>query len=271
VTNPYPAALAVLQADVDLCRARSEEAQMNLERARRLYAQGLSPRSDLDAVQTRASTLAIELAGAREKLEAALIEHRRRHTNTATDMSVARSDVGAEKLQISKLGSELKSTREIIGTLEDRRALLKRKQSQFNLTALRGGTVFGEELPRLVGQYFQKGAEICRVADTKQLQVRILVPEREIGDLRVSLPVRLKALSFPDQLFRGVVSKIGGESELDEHQQATYRVELTIDNKDGLLRPGMTAFARIDFGRQPVGRILLHKIKQVLRPEMWML
>ena len=34
---------------------------------------------------------------------------------------------------------------------------------------------------------------------------------------------------------------------------------------------GMTAFARIDFGRQMIGRILLHKIKQALRPELWML
>jgi hypothetical protein len=33
----------------------------------------------------------------------------------------------------------------------------------------------------------------------------------------------------------------------------------------------MTAYARIDFDRRMVGRILLHKIKQTLRPELWML
>jgi hypothetical protein len=33
----------------------------------------------------------------------------------------------------------------------------------------------------------------------------------------------------------------------------------------------MTAFARIDFGRQMIGQILLHKTKQALRPELWML
>jgi putative peptide zinc metalloprotease protein len=271
VSSPFPAAIAVLQADVDLRRARLEEAQTNLERARRLYSQGLTPRSELDTVETRASTLSIELNAAREKLEAALIEHRRKHTSTATEMNLARSDAGAEKLQIGKLSGELRSMREIISTLEDKRALLRRKQAQFELLTPRQGTVFGEELPRLVGQYFQKGAEICRVAETNQLLVRILVPEREIGDVRVGLPVRLKARSFPDTIFRGVVSRISGESELDEHNQATYRVELTIENKDSLLRPGMTAFARIDFGREAIGRILLHKLKQALRPELWML
>jgi hypothetical protein len=33
----------------------------------------------------------------------------------------------------------------------------------------------------------------------------------------------------------------------------------------------MTAFARIDFGRRMIGRILLHKLRQALRPELWMI
>ena len=271
VTKSYPAAIAVLQANVDLRQAQLKEANTQLERARKLYAQGIMPRSELDTAETKASTLAIELAGAREQLEAALVEHGRKHTSTTTEVGLARSDVGAERLQIEKLGSELRGVRNLITTLENRRDLLERKHAQFDLVTTREGTVFGEELPRMTGQYFQKGAEICRIANTRQLLLRIQVPEREIGDVRVGYPVRLKARSFPDHIFRGVVSKIGGESEQDQYNQATYRVELTIENGDGLLRPGMTAFARIDFGRQMIGRILLHKIKQALRPELWML
>jgi multidrug efflux pump subunit AcrA (membrane-fusion protein) len=102
------------------------------------------------------------------------------------------------------------------------------------------------------------------------LLVRIQVPEREIGDARVGEPVRLKTRAFPDQTFHGVVSKIGGESEPDEHGQPTYRVELTVENSEGWLRPGMTAFARIEYDRRTIGWILLHKIRQALRPELWM-
>jgi hypothetical protein len=56
-----------------------------------------------------------------------------------------------------------------------------------------------------------------------------------------------------------------------QNQQSNYRVELMIENVDGLLRPGMTAYARIEFDRQMVGRILPHKIKRALRPELWLL
>jgi multidrug resistance efflux pump len=186
-------------------------------------------------------------------------------------MSLANSDLSAERLQIAKLGGELNAAREVIATLEARRSLLQKKRARFELVTSRAGAVFGEELPRQVGTYFQKGAEICRVADTRQLLLRVNVPEREIGDVRAGHPVRLKVRAFPDRAFRGVVSKIAGESEPDQNGQASYRVELTIENADGALRPGMTAFARIDFDRRMVGSILLRKIKQALRPELWML
>jgi hypothetical protein len=147
---------------------------------------------------------------------------------------------------------------------------LQRKRAQFELTTARAGWVFGEELPRSIGQFFVKGAEICRVADTRQLLLRIQVPEREIADVRVGLPVRLKVRALPDQTFLGTVSKLGSESERDELQQPVWRVELTIENQAGLLRPGMTAFARVDYGRQPLGQVLAHKLRQGLRPELWL-
>jgi hypothetical protein len=266
-----PAALAVLEAEVDARRAEVDEATSQRARVRQLQAQGIMPRSELDAAEARAATLAGTLAAARERLDAALIEHRRKHVSTTTEVNVARSDLSAERMQIAKLGGELAGMRELIRTLESRRDLLGRKRSQFELVTPRAGAIFGEELPRMAGQYFQKGAEICRIADTRQLLLRIQVPEREIGDVRAGHPVRLKTRTFPDRVFHGVVSKIGGESEQDQYGQATYRVELTIENGEGLLRPGMTAFARIDFDRRMVGSILVHKIKQALRPELWML
>ncbi|HKQ77059.1 MAG TPA: efflux RND transporter periplasmic adaptor subunit, partial [Blastocatellia bacterium] len=267
----YPAAFAALQSDVDLRRARLEEARLQLDRARKLHTQGMMARSELDAAETRASTLAIDLFAARDRFEGALIEHRRKHTSVNTEMQLARSDASAAALQVEKLSGELRSMREVIRTLEDRRDLLLRRHAQFQLTTPRAGVVFGEDLPRSLGRHFQKGAEICRVADTRQLLVRIQVSEREIGDVRVGRPARLKVRAYPDHIFRGEVSKIGGESELDQNQQATYRVELMIENTDGRLRPGMTSYARIEFDRQMVWRILLRKIKQALRPELWML
>jgi putative peptide zinc metalloprotease protein len=267
----YPASIAVLQSEADLRQARFSEAALQLDRTRRLYAQGLAPRSELEKAETIASTLAIEGAAARQRMEAFLIEHRRRHAGLATEAQLARSDVGAERLQALKLNGELRAVSALISTLTGRRDLLRRRLAQFALVTPGAGAVFGEELPRMVGQYFPKGAEICRVADTSQLLARIRASEREIGDVRVGNPVRLKVGAYPDNVFSGRVAKIGGESETDQNNQPIYRVELVIENTENLLRPGMTAFARIDFGRRMIGAILLHKLKQALRPELWMI
>jgi putative peptide zinc metalloprotease protein len=271
VAARYPAALAALQSETELRRAKLAEANLKLSRARQLYAQGLVARSELDAAETWATTSAHEMAAARDRFDAALVEHRRKHSHTATEMQVARTERGAAVSQVEKLEGELRSMRGLLGTLETRLALLQRKQAQFALLTPRAGTVFGEELPRQVGQYFQKGQEICRIADTRQLLLRVQVPDREIGDVRVGHPVRLKVRALPGQTFHGTVSKIGSESERDENQQVVWRVELTIENQESSLRPGMTAFARIDYGRQALGRILAHKLVQALRPELWLL
>ena len=89
----------------------------------------------------------------------------------------------------------------LISTLTVRRDLLRGRLEQFELVTPRAGAVFGEELPRLVGQYFPKGAEICRVADTRRLLARIQASEREIGDVRVGHPVRLKVGAYPTMSF----------------------------------------------------------------------
>jgi len=72
-------------------------------------------------------------------------------------MNVARSDVNVERLQVEKPNGELSGLRALIGTLQERRDLLRRKQVGLELLTPRAGTVFGEDLPRKVGQFFQKG------------------------------------------------------------------------------------------------------------------
>ena len=145
----YPAALAALQADAEAQRAQLNEAAAQRDRLRALHTQGIIPRSELDAQEARAATLAGAFDAARQRLDAGLIEHRRRHAGTATELRLAETDTGTERLTIEKLSSELRGLRQLIATFETRRELLTRKRAQFELTASRAGWVFGEELPRL--------------------------------------------------------------------------------------------------------------------------
>ena len=135
----------------------------------------------------------------------------------------------------------------------------------------RGLLVLGRavDLPR-TGQYFRTGEAVCRIADTQELLVRIDVPEQALGDVAPGQSVRVKARAFPDTVFRGVVARIGAEVEQAGESQQTFRAELIIRNPEGMLRPGMAVFARIESGWRALGWIIAHKLKQHLRPEIWM-
>ena len=267
----FPPAIAALQAEVALRQARLIEANNRLQRAQTLFADHILSRGDLESTEANASSLASDLAATRQRLRAALVEHRRRYESVETDFGMSQASLAAGRAQEGNLHAQLDATYRLRESLEERLALLERKRALFALVAPAAGTILGEDLPGMGGRFVARGTEICRIADTSELLVRVQVSEREIGDIRQGCPVRLKCRAFPDRVFRGIVSRIGAESESDQNGQATYRVELTIQNEQALLKPGMSVFARIDFSRRLTGWILAHKLKQALRPEMWML
>jgi putative peptide zinc metalloprotease protein len=268
---PLPPALAALEAETSRLQMERAEADQRRERARALAGHGILARSELDLAESRAASLSSEVEGARNRLNAALIDHERRHASTRTDVNVAGANVSVAEAQSASLTMQLNAASKLRDSLIARLAVMERKRSQFAVPSPRGGTLFGEDLPRMLGQYFAKGAEICRVADIHDLLVRVQLGEEALSDIQVGQNVRVKTRTFPNRVFRGTVSKIGGEGEVNENGQRTYRLEFTIQNEEGLLKPGMTVFTRADFGRRPLIWLLGHKLKQALRPELWML
>lgn len=266
----YPAAMAVLQSDIDLKKSRQDEAETQLNRARQLFRDNLLPKSDLEAAETKVTALRLEVEAAHERLQNAIVEHRRQVERTTSNVRLNQTELQSAQSAVTKTATEIESTKRLLDTLRQKEQVLLTKQTSVVLTAPRDGTIFGENLLELNGKYLEKGAEVCRVANTSEMRVRIRVPEREIGDVKQGAEVRLKTRALPERIFAGRVDNIGGEAEPDENKQMTYRVELIVENKDGALKPGMTAFARISFGQKSVGWILWHKIKQALRPEMWL-
>jgi multidrug efflux pump subunit AcrA (membrane-fusion protein) len=138
------------------------------------------------------------------------------------------------------------------------------------IVAPKSGVVLGDDLRKMVGRRYNRGEEICRIGEIGKFLLKIDVSEREIGSVRLDSPVRFKLKTVPGRVFTGRVSKINAEPIPNQYSQRFYPVEVLIENPDGMLRPGMTGFARISFGRQSIGIILAEKAWQSLRPELWL-
>ncbi|MGH7594520.1 MAG: efflux RND transporter periplasmic adaptor subunit, partial [Gemmatimonadales bacterium] len=91
------------------------------------------------------------------------------------------------------------------------------------------------------------GTVILRMADLSLVQVKTWVDETDVGKLHPGQQADVIVAAYPNRPFKGQVLKI--EPQADTIQNVTmFPVDIRIDNKDGLLKPGMNADVRIAVG-----------------------
>ena len=268
--SPLPASLAVLQSEIDLKQTELDHNRREVERYRKLLEQGLVGSQLYDRALAEMRMSEKELQGARSRLEAAIVEHRRVTSGAETNSLVAETEARAARSNFDALIAELHANRQQLESLRQRRDILQREYDGMNVVAPKAGVILGDDLHKMVGRRYSRGEEICRIGELEQFLLRIDVSEREIANVRLDSPVRFKLKTVPGRTFTGRVSKINAEPVTDPRGQHFYPVEVMVENSDGLLRPGMTGFARISFGNQSIGLILAQKLWHALRPELWL-
>lgn len=268
--NALPASIAVLQSDVELKQVELAHNRSIADKYKGLYQQGLVGAIQYDTAENAAKVSEKELQAARARLEAALVDHRRLVDRTETTSLVAETQARSARSNFESLITELHSNRDQLEALKERRNILQREYDGMNVLAPRSGVILGEDLRKAIGSHYAKGQEIYHIGELEKFTLMIDVSERDIASVRIDSAVRFKMKTIPGRTFTGRVSKIKAESTTNQYGQRVYPVEVMVNNEDGLLRPGMTGFARISFGRESIGLILAHKAWQALRPELWL-
>ena len=92
------------------------------------------------------------------------------------------------------------------------------------------------------GQWLKEGDPIADLVITTPMRLWANVPERNTADVAPGQPVRLLVSAYPDEIFRGKVSRINPSVD---SASRTFQVEVQVPNEKGLLRPGGFAKASI--------------------------
>lgn len=93
------------------------------------------------------------------------------------------------------------------------------------------------------------GTVLLKMADLNLVQVRTLVDETDIGKIKPGLRATVTVGAYPNQPFDGEVLKV--EPLAETVQNVTmFAVQVRIDNKNGLLKPGMNADVEVHIGRR---------------------
>ena len=93
------------------------------------------------------------------------------------------------------------------------------------------------------------GTLLMKMADLGQVQVRVLVDETDIGKIRAGLPATVSVSAYPNQPFEGAVLKVEPQAVVEQNV-TLFGVLVSIDNRSGLLKPGMNSEVTITVARR---------------------
>ncbi len=93
------------------------------------------------------------------------------------------------------------------------------------------------------------GTVLMQMADLGLVQVNTLVDETDIGKIRPGLPTTVTVDAYPNRPFQGTVLKVEPLAQVQQNV-TMFPVKVRIDNREGLLRPGMNAEVQFHVGRR---------------------
>jgi membrane fusion protein, multidrug efflux system len=248
-------------------------AESDLDRAKRLFAEGIIATERRDQTQVASDQAAARYTSAHEGVEQAKARHAaaiasekmvelqsRRVTTLRAEVQETEATY---QLVLANAGLEdLK--RERIKLLE---AKLKEEEAKVATAHLRlENTVIHSPIDGVVsrkrvehGEMVQRGQPILVVNDPQDVWVLTNVKETYIRDVHVGSPVDVWVDAYPSRIFRGTVESIGAAAISEfalfpptgnfTKVEQRIPVRIIVASADGLLKPGMMVIVGIEIPR----------------------
>jgi HlyD family secretion protein len=130
-------------------------------------------------------------------------------------------------------------------------ALAQSHVDKTRVTAPRSGVVL--ERVAEPGEVVAPGQPVAVLADLSTARLRVFIPERDLGRVRLGAPARIRVDSFPNREFEARVAQVDAQAQFtprdvhmaNERSRTVYGVLIEAANTDGVLKPGMPADAWI--------------------------
>ena len=196
---------------------------------RNLMAQA---QADLEVAEARLTNATSQKRRADELFKSQSITQQE-HENALLDYANARAEVVRARVAVDDARDQLDDT---------------------NVLAPITGTIIEKQVER--GQVISSptrdvggGTVLMKMADLGLVQVRTLVDETDIGKIQVGQRASVTVDAFPNRPFEGSVLKIEPQAQTEQNV-TMFPVLVRIDNREGLLRPGMNSEVEIHVGQR---------------------
>ncbi len=238
------ASLAAAEADLN-------DAEVSFQRASRLYSTGDASKQELDSARFRSDNARARRDAEKKRLDLLLNGSRKEDIRAAEERF--RQAQEAERLVFAgPRAEEIADARAQLAEAEARLQEIKVQIAEGEVKSPANAVV--EVLPVRPGDLVAPNQTIARLLEKDQIYIRVYVPEPQLGLIKVGQKARIKVDSFPDRAFDGVIEQINTQGEFtprnvqsrNERNHLVFGVKVRIDNREGLLKPGMAADVTIE-------------------------
>ena len=221
------------EADLEKARVEAEEAKKDRDRAAELFKKDFISKASYDqAVAAYDSAVAVQRA-------------------SAAKLNAASAGMNAATAQLKESFSQLNSSK---AALKESEAGLAFSRSKFEDTTIYSpvsGTIVYKALEK--GETVNPGSVILTLVELDNLYVRVDIEETLVSNVVLGGDASVTVESMPGKVFRGKVSEIGRYAEFATQRDVTrgrqdiktFRVKIKVDDKEGILKPGMTVSVEI--------------------------
>lgn len=99
------------------------------------------------------------------------------------------------------------------------------------------------------GEVVNPGQVIYNMVDLNKLYIKVYIPEPELGKVKLGQQARVYVDAYPDRYFNGTLTRVYEQAEFtpknvetkDERVKLVFGAEVSVENPEGLLKPGMPA------------------------------
>lgn len=103
--------------------------------------------------------------------------------------------------------------------------------------------------PAEEGEVINPGQTIYTMVDLQKLYVKVYIPEPELGKVKLGSPARVYVDAYKDRYFNGTLTRVYEQAEFtpknvetkEERVKLVFGAEVSVDNREELLKPGMPA------------------------------
>jgi GAF domain-containing protein/multidrug resistance efflux pump len=147
-------------------------------------------------------------------------------------------------------------------------ALLRDEAARMEVRAPAPGVVLTPRLEEQGGSYVPAGEPVLWVGGSDSAEIRLRVAQHDVGEIRTGDRVRARVTAHPEIRFDGHVTAVAPRAE-SIAGVPYYTVRASFENRDGLLRPGMAARARVLASPRPLGYHLVRRPWRFIRMHAW--